>query len=382
MASGSIERRVAKDGTVAYRVTVELPPHAPTGKRDRRRGTFRTKREAEQARARWVAEVDSGSTVRTSTLTLAELCARWLEVKRPDLKPRTLEHYEAALARITGQIGALPAQKVGPAEVDAFYAALRADGCSDHTLHRVHQRLRQVFDYATKRRLVATNAVLAVDTPRVRYALPTVLTGPQVGRFLTRVATDTYAPLWQLLLQTGLRRGEALGLRWEDLDLDGGRLRVRQCVEARRGVPHLSTPKTAHALRTITLFPETVVALRQHRAQQEARRARAAGWEGRDLVFCTGTGGLVAPTNVLRNLRAIIGAANAAGDDLPRFDIHDLRHTHATHLLHAGWSVPTVSRRLGHAHPGITMAIYAHALSDVPGEDVVVPPGLAFTVKV
>ncbi len=382
MAAGSIEKRIAKDGTASYRVTVELPPDSVTGIRDRKRGTFRTKKEAEQSRNRWLGEVDSGVFIRNTTLTVAELCAQWLDVKRPDLKFRTLEHYVPTLARANAHIGSLPAQKVSPVTIDALYAALRAEACSEHTLHRVHQRLQQVFDYAVKRRIVGANPLLAVDAPRVRYALPTVLSAVQVQRFLSLAASDGFNPLWLLLVQTGLRRGEALGLRWQDIDLGRGTLRVRQCVEARDGVPHLNTPKTANALRTITLFPETVAALRAHRARQLKRRMAASTWTDNDLLFCTGTGGLVAPTNALRNLRAIIRAANAAARDdddrLPTFDIQDLRHTHATHLLHAGWSIPTVSRRLGHANPGITMTIYAHALSDVQNEDAKAPAALAF----
>ena len=382
MAAGSIEKRAAKNGTMSYRVTVELPPDPVTGQRERKRGTFRTRKEAEQSRTRWLGEVDNGIVVKNTTMTVAELCAQWLDVKRPDLKPRTLEHYVPTLARVNAHIGSLPAQKVTPVTIDALYAALRMEGCSEHTLHRVHQRLQQIFDYAVKRHITGVNPLLAVDAPRVRYALPTILSAAQVQRFLAVAASDSFDPLWLLLVQTGLRRGEALGLRWQDVDLDRGTLRVRQCVEARDGVPHLNTPKTTNALRTTTLFPESVAALRAHRARQLKRRMVASTWTDNDLLFCTGTGGLIAPTNALRNLRAIIRAANVAardeGDRLPTFDIQDLRHTHATHLLHAGWSIPTVSRRLGHANPGITMTIYAHALSDVQHEDVKAPAALAF----
>jgi integrase len=159
-------------------------------------------------------------------------------------------------------------------------------------------------------------------------------------------------------------------------------LRVRQCVEALKGKPHIQTPKSPSAYRTTTLFPESVTALRAHRARHLERRLQAMEWTDTDLVFCTDTGGMVDPSNVLRNLRLIIAKANRETEDdadlLPGFDIHDLRHTHATHLLMDGWPVPTVSRRLGHANPGITMRIYAHALSDVRDEDVVTPAAFAF----
>lgn len=388
MAAGSIEKRTAKGGMISYRVTVELPPDAVTGIRERKRGTFRTKKEAEKARAGWVTEVDSGIVVKNTTMTVAELCAQWLDVKRPALKPRTLVHYEYTIAaRIKPSIGSLSVQRVSPATIDTLYALLRSEGCSEDAVHRCHQRLLQIFDYAVKRRILAVNPMLAIDAPTVRTAAPTILSAPQIQRFLTYAATDGYNPLWLLLVQSGMRRGEALGVRWQDVDLDAGKLRVRQCVEALDGAAHITTPKTASALRTITLFPESMAALKAHKAVQNTERLRAgASWRDLDLIFATPTGGPLNPNNVLRNLAVVQKKANVPHDGvsvppdavLPRFDIHDLRHTHATHLLQAGWSIPTVSRRLGHANPGITMTIYAHALSDTQGEANTTPAAFAF----
>ncbi len=383
MAAGSIEKRTAKDGTASYRVTVELPPDSVTGERDRKRGTFRTKKEAEKARAGWVTEVDSGVFIRNTTLTVAELCAQWLDVKRPDLKARTLLHYEATLKQIMNRTGTVALQKVQPTTIDALYALLRGEGKSEDAIHRVHMRLAQLFDYAVKRRILSVNPMLAIDAPTVRPAAPTILTSPQIGRFLAFAQNDGYSPLWLLLVQTGMRRGEALGVRWQDIDLEKGKLSVRQTVECLHGAAHISTPKTAAALRTITLFAESIAALKAHRTRQLERRLSATDWQDRDFVFASETGGPLNPNNVLRNFYVIQkrAAARAEQDDAPlmhAFSIHDLRHPHATHLLQEGWPAPTVSRRLGHANPGITLAIYAHALSDVQGEDVKTPAAFAF----
>lgn len=385
MASGSIEKRVQKDGTTRYRAVVWLPPTG-TGKPERKTGTFRTKKEAEAARNEWQAAADGGTAVKNTNLTVEALCAAWLDVQRPALKPRTLVHYERTVNRqIVEHIGGLLVQRVQPVTVDTLYALLRSQGRSEDAVRRVHMRLRQVFTYAMKRRIVTVNPVLAVDAPTARPAAPTILTAPQIGRFLTFAGSDGYRPLWLLLVQTGLRRGEALGVRWRDIDLDRGQLSVRQCVESLAGKPHIQTPKSAAARRTLTLFPESVAALKAHRTRQLQRRLQAAGWDDHDLVFCTATGGPLYPDNVLRSLKAIRTKANTKAEEendrdalLPDFDIHDLRHTHATHLLAERWAVPVVSRRLGHAHPGVTMTIYAHALSDVQGEDLATPAAFAF----
>jgi integrase len=157
---------------------------------------------------------------------------------------------------------------------------------------------------------------------------------------------------------------------------------VRQAVETLDDMPHITTPKSAAALRTITLFPESVAALRSHRAWQLERRLSTTEWDDNDLVFCSTRGQPFDPHHVLHGLRTIREKANRQAecdaDRLPDFDIHDLRHTHATHLLADGWPVPTVSRRLGHANPGITMRIYAHALSDVRDEGIMTPAAFAF----
>jgi len=384
MASGSIEKRPQKDGTTRYRTVVWLPSSSTTGKPERKTGTFRTKKEAETARNQWQAEADTGTAIKNTALSLADVCEAWLTVKRPALKPRTLLHYEATVKVITDKIGALAVQRIQPANIDAFYALLRDGGKSEDAVHRVHMRLAQVFDHATKRRIIAANPMHSIDAPTVRPEAATVLTVPQIARFLTFAGNDGYSPLWLLLIQTGLRRGEALGLRWQDVDLNKGKLSVRQTVECLSGTAHISTPKTAAALRTITLFPESVAALKAHRTRQLERRMRAAVWEDHDLVFASETGRPLNPNNVLRNFYVIVKKANKQAEAdkaevLPAFCIHDLRHTHASHLLAEGWNVPKVSRRLGHANPGITMTIYAHALVDVDGEDVPTPAAFAFT---
>jgi integrase len=374
---GTIDKREGKKG-ISYRVRVELPADPITGKRRYRAGTHKTRKEAEKRLREWVTEIDNGIAVDTTKMHFAALCRQWLALRRPDLKVRAYENYEHTLLKhVAPIIGHLPIQRVRATTIDALYATLREQGCSDHTVHRCHQRLRQVFDYAVMRHILAINPMHAIDTPTLRSAPATILTVPQIGRFLSFAANDGYNPLWLLLVQTGLRRGEALGGRWQDIDLEKGKLRVRQCVESWQGKAHIQTPKSKAALRTVTLFPESVAALRAHRAGQLERRLRALEWEDNDLVFCTGEGKPIAPTHALRALRRIRAKANAEVEDeeerLPDFNIHDLRHTHATHLLLDGWAIPIVSRRLGHANPGITMTIYAHALSDVRDDEVITP---------
>jgi len=388
MAQWHVEKRIHLDGkSISYRVKAELPRDA-TGKRQTKGGTFATRKEADAAGREWSRDADNGIIIKTTTATFAEIARQWLDMKRHDLKPRTLEHYEATVKTITARIGILSIQKVQPANLDALYALLRSEGKSEDALHQVHLRLAQVFDYATKRRIIAVNPMHAIDSPTVRPEAATILSAAQIARFLSYAANDGYSPLWLLLVQTGMRRGEAIGLRWSDLDLERGKLTVRQTVEVLAGKVHISTPKTAAAVRTITLFPESLAALKTHHMRQLERRIRASEWENNDLVFCTDGGKPLHPDNVYRNLKVIQKKANDAaakegtqGEEkvLPAFCVHDLRHTHASHLLAEGWNIPKVSRRLGHANAAITMKIYAHALNDDEGENLQTPAAFAFT---
>lgn len=371
---------------VAYRVTVDFPKDPITGKRKRPSETYRTKKEADAREREWLTEIQRGTAVDGTKMTVAELFTRWLDVlKGTNPKARTVVEYERTInTHIRPVLGTTRVQKVTPATIDAFNATLRANGCSDAMVHRCHKRLRQAFDYAVRRRIIAVNPMLAVDPPTVRSRAAVVLSVPQIVRFLTYAANDTYSPLWLALVQTGVRRGEVLGLRWQDLDLDKRQIRVRQSIEEVNGKAHLTTPKTPSALRTITLFPESVAALKAHRDRQAFRRQAAGGaWRDMDLVFASETGGPLTPSNVLRNLALIIKKANDAAETvderLPRFTIHDVRHTHATHLLMDGWDVARVARRLGHANPAITLKLYAHAITDTHGDDVVTPAAFAFT---
>jgi integrase len=382
----SIQKTTGARGT-AYLVRVEFPPDPATGKRRQCSKSYKTKKEAEKALSQWLVEIEQGIAIDTDRLTVAELFDHWLDAfKGTNPKARTVIEYERIIrGRIIPGIGSLPVQQLRPLQIDAFYAQLREAGASNDAIHRVHKRLRQAFDYAVKKRLVALNPLGAVDPPTVRSRPAVVLTPPQLRHFLRVADADGYSPLWLLLVQTGLRRGEVLGLRWKDIDWERKRLHVKQCVEVLDGAAHLTTPKTAAALRSVTLFTESVAALVAHRKRQiERRLAAGSSWQDNDLIFATPTGGPLNPNNVLRNLAVIIRKANAAPDlsepmRLPKFHIHDLRHTHATHLLMDGWSVAIVSRRLGHANPAITLQLYAHAIADVHGEDVATPAAFALT---
>jgi integrase len=164
-----------------------------------------------------------------------------------------------------------------------------------------------------------------------------------------------------VLATTGLRRGECLGLRWSDLDLDGGRASIRQTVIAVKHTPMLGTPKTAKGRRTITLDAGTVTALREHRKRQAAERLlMGAGWHDHDLVFCHVDGTMLHPE---RFTRGFSEAVRRLG--LPAIRLHDLRHGWATLALQAGIHPKVVQERLGHANISITLDTYSQVVGSL-----------------
>ena len=174
--------------------------------------------------------------------------------------------------------------------------------------------------------------------------------------FLEHVATDRLAPLYELMLTTGLRRGEAIGLRWEDVDLEGSALFVIQQITEVHGRAVVGTPKTKRGTRLVPLDAETVSMLRRHREAQDLERvAWGPAWNEAGLVFTREDGRLLRPEYATRHFQALAGAMG-----LPAIRLHDLRHTHASLALAAGVEMKVVSERLGHSQISVTADLYTH----------------------
>jgi integrase len=184
-----------------------------------------------------------------------------------------------------------------------------------------------------------------------------VWTVPQARRFLDLVEDHRWRALWHLALGTGARRGELLGLRWEDVNLEAGQVTIRRALSVVDGVARLLGTKTSQA-RTLSIGPSVVDALQRARCQQDQQFAEVADWGGRwDLVATTPTGRHLRPDRLTIEFRRLVREF-----ELPVIRLHDLRHTHASLLLEQGVSAKVVSERLGHTTIAMTMDIYAHLL--------------------
>lgn len=195
--------------------------------------------------------------------------------------------------------------------------------------------------------------------------MPVLNRGGDTGRR----RADALHPVWHLLLLEGLRRGEALGLRWRDVNFDQGTAHIVQTVapdKSNKGKAIIQERTKTHAgARTVRLTTATLAALKNHRTAQLERRLAALAWQDHDLVITTAHGSPVNPGNVIRSFERIIGAATMPdGSPLRRIRVHDMRHTAASLLLLAGVHPKVVSERLGHATIAVTLDVYSHLLPD------------------
>jgi integrase len=341
----------------------------PDGLLDRRQRSrsFRTLREAE----RWVRDqlndLQDGSYIEPTRETLGAYLGEWLTAIRPNIRPSAWASFESHVRiYLVSQLGHLQLQQLTATDVDLMTARLlSAEGrgtrrpLSPTTVRRILATLNSAMNYAVRKRKLDRNPVTAADRPRASRNEMKTWTADELGRFLEGAREHRLAPLFTVLATTGLRRGEALGLRWSDVDLDEGRLAVRQTLLAVNNHVQFGEPKTHRSRRTVDLDDATAAVLKAHRkAQLEERagaglgRPRAAG-----LVFTDEQGDPLHPNVVSRTFGRLVREAR-----LPIIRLHDLRHTHASLSLQAGVHVKIVSERLGHSSVTITLDTYSHAI--------------------
>lgn len=346
----------------------------PDGKR--RYVSGRTKEEARKALREARSNADAGLVFDAGKLTLSEYLDRWLlDSVRDTVRQRTYERYESIVrVHIKPAIGRVKLKALTPAHARALYRQ-KLDGdpergvkaLSPRTVNYIHVTLHKALSQAVSDGLVQRNAA-QVKAPRPEKPEIKPLS-PEQARKLIRTANEAgarYAALYVLALHTGLREGELLGLRWDDLDLDAATptLQVRRTLSETRTGHKFELPKSGKG-RSIKLSRKSVEALRSHRARQAEEKLRLGSlWQDNGLVFPTTTGTTTSGTNLLgRYFRPLLKRAG-----LPEtFRIHDLRHTCATILLMAGKHPKYVQELLGHANISITLDTYSHVIEGMDG---------------
>jgi integrase len=356
----SVRKRTRADGAQSYLALYELPPDSTNGtRRQVSLGTYATPEQANAVCRRRAHEEAEGRAVDPSRLLMGDLAARWLaEDAATTVRPQTLHDYAATVRNhVLPRLGSKRAQSLTPSDISAYRAAImETTGC--RTTQLALQRVKQILSWAHRLELVQRNVAEAVPEPTCPRREGYALSLDEARRFIEASFRDALSPLWLVYLTTGFRRSEAIGLRWRDVDFARSTLTVRQQVVDRTRALELGEPKSRAAKRTIEVDPVTLDHLSGHLTTQQAIRKDARHWQDMDLVFCTSMGTLLHPNNLYRQFKPIVTASGV----YPRLTLHDLRHTHATHLILAGVPITDVSRRLGHERVSMTIDLYGSHL--------------------
>ncbi len=330
---GTIYERT--NGTYAATFTVE------GGKRK----TFyaKTYKEVQEKLKKALYEQQQGTLVTAPHQTVAQFFTDWLEsTQKQSVRPRTYERYEEIVRlHIIPALGRHKLQSLSAQHVQAFYTKKLEGGLSALTVISFHNLLHKALETAVKWNLVARNVCKVVSPPRRQRFEVTPLSLEQIQKLLSAVEGHRLEALFKLALATGMRRGELLGLKWQDIDFAKGTLQVRRVLSR--------IPRALYAIK----------ALKEHRIRQEEEKKRAAGcWQEHDYVFCTPIGTHLNPTrDMLDQLKVFLKKVG-----LPDIRFHDLRHSSATLLLSLGVHPKVVQEILGHSQISMTLDIYSHVL--------------------
>jgi integrase len=357
---GSIYQR-ASDGLWAASLSL------PNGKR--KTIYAKTRPEARDKLRAAQREQERGRDLSVKTQTVAQFLTCWLEdVARPSVRPATFESYSYLVSvHLVPAIGNHKLPSLTPQHVQRLLKDKGAAGLSPRTVTYIRAVLRRALGHALKWGMVSRNVATLVDPPRTERKPVNPLSPKQVRRFLEVTKEEPLGPLFHVALATGLRQGELFGLRWHDVDLDQGTLRVMFALQYQvvigasetgpRRQPVLVAPKTEKSRRSVFLPASAVAALKAQRTRQlEARLALGQEWRNAlDLIFTSPTGAPLHPSNVTHRLHQAL-----AGAGLPRQRFHDLRHGCASLLLTQGVPLKTVQDVLGHSQISLTADTYAH----------------------
>ncbi|AEG14647.1 integrase family protein [Desulfofundulus kuznetsovii DSM 6115] len=331
----------------------------------------KTRQEVLEKKKALEAEIARETFVEPSKATLGDWLTRWLNVYvRPSVRDTTYQNYETYIRVYI--MGDKPIQKLMPGDLQAFYNAKleggRADGkeggMSTRAVRYLHFLLSAALKQAVKEGLVSRNVAEATNPPKQGKKEIQYLTTGEIQRFLQVARESRYYVAMLTELGTGLRRGELLGLKWEDVDLKRGVITVRRQLVRAKGGPVFHEPKTDAGVRTVTLPAEVLRELKAHKARQnEEKLLLENAYEDSGLVFCQANGRRLEPRNFTRHFDNLLKKAG-----IRHVSFHSLRHTHATELLRLGVNLKTIQERLGHSNFNVTANFYAHIADELQQE--------------
>ncbi len=350
---------IRQRGKRSFELKFDAGRDPATGERKIQYASFKgTKREAQTKLAALITSVGAGSYVEPSKVTVADFVrARVIQWEAAgDISARTAQRYRQLVEnQIAPHIGAKVLQRLTRLDMEGWHNSLHQGGLAARTIGHAHRVLSKALSDAESDGLVVKNVCKLRKAPKVADKEMVIV--QDVPGLVDKLQGSRLRIPALVALFTGARLGEVLALRWSRVDLDGKVIRVREALEPTKAGIRFKTPKSKAGRRDITLPNILVDALREHRkAALELRMQLGAGRLPDDaLLFANLEGEPLQPSNVSSDWGDLAGRLG-----MPEVTFHGLRHTHASQLIAAGVDIVTVSKRLGHAKPSVTLAIYAH----------------------
>lgn len=338
------------------------------GKRSRKTLYGKTQREVADRLTDTLRDHHRGVLPKGGKLSVEQWLTTWLRRIESSVRARTFEHYTGIVRlHLVPAIGGRQLAKLSPSEVEAMLSAHIKTGMSPRSAHHVRAVLRNALRAAERDGLVSRNVASLARPPRIVKEEMKTLKPAQVESFLEALHGDRLAALYVVTLGLGLRQGEVLGLRWQDIDLDAGTLAVRHSLQwirpagHRQAAPHLVEPKSEESRRSLRLPKSVTAALRDHRAHwRDEKLSHGERWLNEwDLVFVGPSGEPLNPRTVWSDFRRKLTAAQ-----LPAIRFHDLRHSAASLLGARHVPARVVQKILGHSSISLTLQTYSHVFAE------------------
>lgn len=366
ITSGSYRKRYRTDGSHYWQITIELPKDPISGKRIRKyKSVEGTKKDAERAMHEYIRELEKGYYVTDSKITISEWIDTWLEVYIiPNVSPTTLSRYQGMIKRyIKPIIGHMQVQQLNTLAVQAWVNGLKISPSSGKpmaaaTVKHAYHVLKGSMDKAVLAGIIPRSPCVGIMLPKGQKKAAIIYDEEQIKQLISAAKGTEMELVIDMELCLGLRRGELLGLWWQDIDWDKKQIHIIRNRVVVNGKSVVKEPKTENSIRTIDMPDQLVQKLKLHQWACRANQQKlGAAYMQTDYIIVHPDGKPIYPEYLSQMLTKLQKKA-----DLPQCRFHDLRHLCATIMLLQGVNVKVAQERLGHKDITTTMNIYSHVL--------------------
>ena len=373
--------QVIKRGERKYLVRVPTGKDAKGKRKLHNKTIYGTKKQAVAYRDKISHQVSTGTFVEPSKEFFVDYISDWLEnIAKQRVSKKTFRGYEQSVRLyLIPELGNTKLDKITPDQIQKMYNQMSNRNLSSSTVRNTHAVLNSALKQAVKWDKLYRNPAELVDLPRDTKKEEKAFTSEQAIQFIEACAYSRMKALFTLMLSTGIRPGEAFGLKWDDVDFNNKKIMINRSLSRPGGKWILVPPKTQKARRSIPLPSAVIMDLQEHKENQneEKNNSKKITYTDHEFVFATKTGEPFSDRNIIgKYFKPLLKA-----EGLPDIKLYGLRHTCATLLLKAGENIKVVSERLGHADVALTLRTYAHVLPNMQEEATVKLSKMLFNDK-